>query len=369
MKITALVSRGPASPLSIEPLEIDEPRPDEILVRLRAVGVCHTDIVTRSFFPEGAPIVLGHEGAGTVEAVGAEVSAVTVGDKVLLSYRSCGNCRMCAAGARAYCEQFAALNVSGGRGDGTTPLHDRTGGPIGGGFFGQSSFATHALVTESNAVRVPADTDLVATASFGCGMQTGAGVVANVLRPQKTDSVVVFGTGAVGMAAIMAARALGVGTIVGVDLSDDRLALARELGATHTFSGSAPDLVESIQAATSGGATHGLDTTGNAGVVRTATDALAPLGTLVVVGTGGSELTLDSTTFIGAGKTVRGSIEGDADPHEFIPTLLSWHAEGLFPVERLVSTYHFDAVNEAMADSISGVAVKPVLVFSEAEGE
>ncbi len=369
MKITALVSREPRLPSRSNPSSSTSPGPTRSSCGSAQSGVCHTDIVTRQFFPDSFPVVLGHEGAGIVEAVGSDVTSVSVGDKVILSYRSCGTCRACTAGSRAYCEHFAALNASGGRGDGTTPLHAPDGTPVGGGFFGQSSFATHALVTEANAVRVPADTDLAVTASFGCGMQTGAGVVANVLRPQADDSVAVFGTGAVGLAAIMAAHALGVGTIIGVDLSDDRLALARELGATHTFSGASPDLLDGLRAATGGGATHALDTTGSPAVIGTATEALGPLGTLVVVGTGGAEFAVDSTSFIGGGKTVRGSIEGDADPHAFIPTLLRWHEDGLFPVERLVRTYHFDAVDAAMADSTSGVTVKPVLVFAETEGE
>lgn len=369
MKIAAVVSRGADTPLSVERVVLDDPRPDEILVRIVAAGVCHTDIVTRHYFPDGVPVVLGHEGAGVVAAVGSDVTSVGVGDKVILSYRSCGSCDPCAQGHPAYCARFAELNVSGGRGDGTSPLHGLDGSPITGGFFGQSSFAGYALTTAANTVRVPADTDLAVTASFGCGMQTGAGVVANVLRPGPSDSLVVFGTGAVGMAAIMAARALGVETIVGVDLSEQRLALARELGATRVVSGLADTLVEDLRAATGGGATHALDTTGNAGVISTATEALGPLGQLVLVGTGGAEFAVDSTAFIGAGKTVRGSIEGDADPHRFIPQLLRWHDEGLFPVERLVRTYHFDAVEDAIADSVAGTTIKPVLVFSETEGE
>jgi aryl-alcohol dehydrogenase len=361
MKITAAVSRGAASGFAMEQVRLDDPRPDEILVRLVAVGVCHTDLATKSLYPDGVPVVLGHEGAGIVESVGADVSGVRAGDHVLLSFASCGVCPQCRADHRAYCERFQLLNSSGRRADGSATISDDAG-PISGSFFGQSSFATHALATRDNVVVVDDDLDLTVAAPFGCGIQTGAGAVINVLEPGTDSRVVVFGAGGVGMAAIMAAKALGVVTIVAVDLAESRRDIALSVGATHVIDGAADDVAAQILEATGGGATHAFDTTGVGAVINTAIRALAPLGTLVIVGLG-AQLTIDPMALISGGKTIRGSIEGDAQPQDLIPQLVRWHAEGLLPIERIVTPYPFADIDRAVADARSGVTIKPVLTF------
>jgi aryl-alcohol dehydrogenase len=360
MQITAAVARGAEKPFSVERATLAAPADDEVLVRLVASGVCHSDLAAKQNFPADMPIVLGHEGAGVVERVGAAVTGVAEGDHVLLTYASCGACPRCAAGLPGYCDEWVVRN--GGRFGEASPLRV-DGEPVVGAFFGQSSFASHVLTSVRNLVVVDADVDLTLTAPFGCGIQTGAGTMTNVLRPNADSAVVVFGVGGVGMAALMAARALGVGTLVAVDLSAARLDIARDLGADLVVDGTAQDVVAQITRATGGGATHALDTTGLAPVVANAIDALAPLGTLALVALGEPTLPIEVAKLIGQGKTLRGSIEGDGDPREFIPRLLDWYRAGRFPMEKIVRTYPLEKINDAVADAECGAVIKPVLTF------
>ena len=361
MKTIAAISTHVDKPFVFEELDLDEPRADELLVRVDAVGLCHTDLAVRGMWPEGVPIVLGHEGAGVVEAVGAEVTDVRPGDTVVLSFASCGACDPCAMGAPGYCTRFAEANVSGGRLDGSSTLIGSRG-PVSGAFFGQSSFARYALSSRRNAVVIDPALDLTQVAAFGCGIQTGAGAVVNVLQPPPTGRLVVFGLGGVGMAAVMAGAIRGVETIVGVDLSSSRRDIALAVGATHVIDGADPDVVGAVRDVTGGGSTHALDTTGVPAVIRTAAQALGSRGTLVVVGMG-ADPTLDVTDLIGGGKTVRGTIEGDADPQTFIPQLIEWYQDGRLPMERIVTAFPFTEIDRAVAGMLDGTAIKPVLVF------
>lgn len=363
MKIRAALSSSAEAPFEIAEVELDEPRPDEVLVELTAVGVCHTDLTMKALWPEAmSPIVLGHEGAGVVEAVGRDVRGVRPGDRVLLSYRSCGACRECAAGHRTYCQDFRTLNALGSRPDGSTTMR-RGDSPVYGSFFGQSSFASHALAYESNLVVVGDHVDLRVVAPLGCGVQTGAGAVLNVLRLTGDASLVVFGAGAVGLSAVMAAKVAGVGTIIAVDPVADRRRIATELGATTTIDPASDDVVDAIRQLTGAGATHALDTTAIGAVINQAIAALAALGTLALVGVGTPEVAIDVQSVIGGGKTIRGTIEGDAVAQQFVPRLLELHAEGRLPLEKLIRTYEFDDIATAVADAASGAAIKPVLVF------
>jgi aryl-alcohol dehydrogenase len=364
MKIRAALSTGADAPFEIADVELDEPRADEVLIELSAAGVCHTDLTMKAAWPsELSPIVLGHEGAGVVQAVGGDVDGVRPGDHVVMSYRSCGGCRECAAGRPTYCHDFRTLNAAGARPDGSTTMR-RSGSPVYGSFFGQSSFASHALAYESNLVVVGERVDLSLAAPLGCGVQTGAGAVLNVLRPSGADaSLAVFGAGGVGLSAVMAARAVGVGTIIAVDPVAARRRVAEELGATATLDPGGDDVVGAVRLLTGGGATHGLDTTARGAVINQAIEALAPLGTLALVGVGVPLVELDVQAVIGGGKTLRGVIEGDAVPKAFIPQLLELHAEGRLPVEKLIRTYDFEDIGTAVADAASGETIKPVLVF------
>jgi aryl-alcohol dehydrogenase len=355
MKITAAVSRSADAPFTLESVDLDEPRPDEVLVRLHATGVCHTDLTFKSRVP--GPTVFGHEGAGVVEAVGAQVTGVKPGDHVLLSYRSCGECAQCRAGHRPYCSRGALLNLSGGRADGTATL-SQNGTRLLGSFFGQSSFAQYALAAADNVVVIDDSVDLTLVAPLGCGFQAGAGAVLKVLNPEPNSGLVVYGAGGVGLAAVMAAKAAGVETVVVVDPVASRRAKAVGLGASQTVDPTTEDVTTVVRRAT-----HALDTTGLPDVVATALLMLKSRGTLVVVGLGPQHATIDLEDLLLNGKVIRGCVEGDANPQQFLPELLSLHAQGRFPMEAIVRRYDAADIERAVADSRSGSVIKPVLVW------
>ncbi len=367
MKVTAAVLNESGGQLSIEQLELEEPRDLEIRVRLIATGVCHTDIsVMGRPFPVNQPIVLGHEGAGIVDAIGKSVSKVQVGDRVVLSYNFCGACQSCQAKASSYCQYFFGTNFQGQRMDGSSAL-SKNGMPIRHNFFGQSSFATHCLCTERNVIKVPESVpnDLFELLGpLGCGIQTGAGAMMNVLKPEAGNSVAVFGSGAVGMSAIMAAKVMGANTIIAIDKDANRLEIAKELGATHAIlSDSVSDTVAQVRCITGAGATCSLDTTAVGAVLRQALDCLAPLGRCGFVGGSpvGTTLTVDVRDVMLNGKTLRGIVEGDSNADVFIPTLLGLQERGVFPFEKMMKIYPFTSITQAIADAKSGATVKPVL--------
>lgn len=364
MKIQAAVLHAPGTSLTLEMVDMEAIRDDEILVRLVATGVCHTDIsMMQRPFPVPQPIVLGHEGAGVVESVGAAVSKVKVGDHVVMSFNSCGYCDCCQEHETSYCHHSFSVNFLGQRSDGSVAM-SKDGEAIRHNFFGQSSFASHSICNERNVVRVPSDLPLEMLGPLACGFQTGAGAVINVLRPRVAQSMVVFGAGSVGMAAIMAAKAIGVTTLIAVDIVDERLALASELGATHTLNPkSGLDVVAELKRITKTGVHFAFDTTGRPQVVRQAVDALAPRGMCGYVGGSapGTELALDMQGMMVQGKTLRGIIEGDANSDVFIPALIQLYRLGRFPFDKLITYYPFESLNEAIADSVSGKVVKPVV--------
>ena len=360
----AAVTHAAGEPPALEEVELDEPREDEILVRVAACGVCHTDLRMRELWPRingRFPVVFGHEGAGVVEQVGGGVERVRPGDAVVMSYRSCRTCAECAAGRPFYCARFAALNAGGVRPDGSATMR-ANGRPVHGSFFGQSSFATHALAYEDNVVVVGGDVDLTVAAPFGCSVLTGAGTVMNVLELDERSSLVVFGAGGVGLPAVMAARALGVGAIVAVDPVAGRRQLAVELGATAAVDPEVDDVVEAVRDHTGGGATGAIDTTAIGEVLLPALDCLGARGTCVALGVGMPEFTFGMER-LARGKSLRTAIEGDADPHELIPRLLELHGRGELEVEKLIRTYHFGELDRALRDAESGATIKPVLLY------
>ncbi|WP_297800543.1 NAD(P)-dependent alcohol dehydrogenase [uncultured Brevundimonas sp.] len=347
-------------------VELDALRPDEVLVRIRAVGICHTDIAHR----DGAahfdlPAVLGHEGAGVIEAVGDAVSDLAVGDAVVLSYFACRTCTSCREHRPAYCRQSFAGNFAGARPDGSRTLR-LDGKEIASAFFGQSSFAHHAIVAAKGAVRVGHDLPLSTLAPLGCGIQTGAGAVMNTLDLKAGQSLAVFGAGAVGLSAVMAAKAASAGQIIAIDLSDERLELARALGADATYRADQADLVRAIRKASGGGVDAAVECVGSSDVLQSAFDVLGAGGTAVMLGLPPREakVAVDMGSLLG-GRRLVGSIEGDADPQVFIPRLIDLHRRGLFPFERLLRFYPFEAINEAVADMEAGRTVKPVLLMPE----
>ncbi len=364
MDIRAAVVRE-AGRFALETLQLDEPRADEVLVRIVGAGLCHTDIAALDReLPYPLPAVLGHEGAGVVERIGSAVASLQPGDPVVLSFSSCGQCTACACGRPAYCQDARRRNLSPCRSDGSC-THRALGQPVSGGFFGQSSFATHALVRERDAVRVPADLPLAGLAPLGCGVQTGAGAILNVLRPPAGASVVVFGMGAVGLSAVMAARLAGCGRIVAIDLHAGRLDLAAEFGATDLLRADGAAMAPRVHTLLPGGADFAVEATGLPAVMADAVAATHRSGTAVLLGlpAPGARVTLDAALLLG-GRTIRSSIEGDSVPQAFIPRLVALHRAGLLPFERMCRTYALAAINEAVADCRSGATVKPVLTMA-----
>jgi aryl-alcohol dehydrogenase len=361
--ITAAVVERAGAPFELGPAQLGDPQPDEVRVRMTASGICHTDLLIREgTFPTPMPVVLGHEGAGVIEEVGSAVSGLSVGDRVALSYGSCGDCGACATGRPFYCADFFPRNFLAARADGTTAL-SRGGAPLHSHFFGQSSFATGALVNQRSVTKIADDVPFELAAPFGCGVQTGAGTVINALRPQAGSSIAVLGAGAVGLSAIMAAVVCGCDPIIAVDVRQGRLDLARELGATHAVDASQADPVEAIVAITGGGVDASIEASGVPGVLRQAVDALAPDSIAMLVGAppAGTEESIDTNAMLSTGRIVRGVVEGHSVPQIFIPQLLDLWRSGRFPVDRLIRGYDFDQINEAGDAALAGDVIKPVL--------
>ncbi len=366
MEIKAAIVHEKGGEFSIETVHLDDPRPDEIQVRLVGSGVCHTDLVIRDqYVPVPLPAVLGHEGAGIVERVGSAVRSVRSGDRVVMSYHSCGHCSSCSEGSPAYCNHLLPNNFSGRRLDGSASVKYHSE-EISANFFQQSSFATHALCTERNIVKAADDLDedeLALYGPFGCGIQTGAGAVLNAFNPRAGSSIAVFGTGSVGLAAVMAARLAGCAHIIAIDLNPERLQLARELGATATLDPRSQDAVDFIRSTTNGvGVDYSLETTALPAVLRQAVECLHVRGVCGVLGLppGGTEAVFDMQSIL-FGRTVKGIIEGDSVPSVFIPRLIELHRQGRFPVERIVTRYPFEDINRAVKETERGTTIKAVL--------
>ena len=364
--ITAAVVQTGGAPFELTNVELAGVQSDEVRVRITASGICHTDLLIRDgSFPTPMPVVLGHEGAGVVEEVGAAVTRVAVGDRVACSYASCGGCAGCATGRPYYCAEFFERNFLATRADGTTAL-SHEGRPVHSHFFGQSSFATGAIVPERSVVAIADDVPFEVVAPFGCGVQTGAGGVINVLRPLPGSSLAVFGAGGVGLSAVMAAVICGCAPIISVDVRPGRLTLAQELGATHLINANDADPVEAIRELTGGGVEASLETSGVPGVLRQAVDALGSGATCGLIGAPplGTEEALDVNDVLARGRCVQAIVEGHSVPQVFIPKLLEFWRAGRLPIERLVRAYDFDQINQAADDALAGDVVKPVLRMS-----
>jgi len=362
MKIRAAVTFEPSSEFKIEQVELSDPQDNEVLVRIAAVGICHTDLAARDqHLPIPLPSVLGHEGSGVVEKVGARVTKVKPGDHVAISWMSCGGCPSCQSGQDPYCHNFLGLNFGGARPDGTTTLNQGDT-VIHGNFFGQSTFAEYALADECNVVKVPEDVPLEILGPMGCGIQTGAGAVINALEARPGTSIAIFGVGPVGMSAVLAAVVCGCTTIIAVDLSPERLKIAKELGATHTINPDEADPVQNIMDITGGGPNYSLECVGNPAVFRQAVDVLPLLGVCGLCGVvpPGTEVILNMDLIMN-GRTVRGIIEGDAIPDLFIPQLIELYRKGRFPFDRMITFYPFEEINKAVEDMEKGLVIKPVL--------
>jgi aryl-alcohol dehydrogenase len=362
MDIRAAVVRTPHAEFSVESVRLDAPRDHEVLVELVATGICHTDIaIVEQLLPLPLPYVLGHEGAGVVVETGRSVTGLAKGDHVVLTFGSCGDCRNCNAGHPAYCASFPAANFAGRRADGSTTIVDAGGQPLNAAFFGQSSFATHAVAPARNAIKVRRDAPLRLLGPLGCGFMTGAGTVLNVLKPDADMTFAIFGSGALGFAALLAARMSGCRRIVAVDRVRRRLELARELGATETIDTTEADLGAALAAL--GGIDRALDTTGVPKVIEAAVNALNPRGELALVGASHDRaLSLDVMSML-SGRMIRGVTAGDPNPARLIPYLVDQFVSGAFPIDRLAGFYPFERINEAVKAGLSGETIKPIVEF------
>lgn len=364
LQIQAAVVREKGS-FELATVSLDPPRDNEVLVRIVAAGLCHTDLVVRDqVYPVPLPIVLGHEGAGVVEAVGAAVQKVQPGDHVAVSFLPCGHCRPCLDGSPASCANFNDMNFAGRRSDGSHALHLGDGEPeLQDRFFGQSSFATYAITHEDNTVKVRKDAPLELLGPLGCGIQTGAGTVLRALQVSAGESFAVMGAGAVGLSAVMAARVAGATTIIAVDVVQSRLELATELGATHVINGNDQDAVAEIHQITGTGVDYSLDTTGLPTLIEQAVEALRQRGTAAVLGASAADAVtkLPSNAFMQSCKRLMAVVEGDSVPEVFVPQLIELDMQGRFPFDRLVTFYDFDEINQAAADTESGVTIKPII--------
>lgn len=349
---------------TLETLEVAEPGPQEVLVRVVASGICQTDVHARDgFFPIPYPAVYGHEGAGVVERVGSAVTTLRPGDHVIMANPSCGACPECREGFEPYCSQAARLKQSGYRADGTSLSFHRGQEPIYGSFFQQSSFASLTLAMARNTIRVPDEAPLDVLAAFPCGVNTGAGAVMNVLKPQPGDSYVAFGIGTVGCAGLLAAKLAGCDPIIAVDLFDERLALAQRLGATHTVNANTPGLIDTVKGLAGGrGARFCLEAAGFPEALRAAVEVLAPRGTACLVGSAraGVEVSLEMR-LVQQGRIVRGCIQGESEVQTFLPHLIALYRAGQLPIDQLVRHYPHAAINDAVADMLAGTTIKAVL--------
>jgi aryl-alcohol dehydrogenase len=350
----------------MEELTIEDPRPDELLVRFTATGLCHTDLeVAAGFMPTPFPVVAGHEGAGVVEVVGSAVTGFSPGDRVVASFSFCGSCRNCLSGQPAYCPDHFSLNFGAQRADGSVGLRDASGNPVRDHFFGQSSFADYGLCRPSSLIRMPATAppDHI-LAPLGCGVITGAGAVWNALKVSAGNTVAVFGAGSVGLSAIMAAAAVGADRIIVSDIHSSRLDLALHLGATDVFDASDGAGAEQVRELTGGvGVDFSVESSGVPDVMTQAVESLAPLGSAAILGIppNGAELRTNAFALL-EGRTVTGCIVGHQAPAVLVQRVLRLHGKGSFPLEAMIRTYALNDIDKAVDDARSGAAVKPVLL-------
>jgi aryl-alcohol dehydrogenase len=363
MQITAAIVRERSGPFVIDEVDLTDPRPDELVVQVIASGMCQTDLHGRDgYYATPLPAVFGHEGAGIVHAIGKDVRRFAPGDHVIMSYPWCGTCPNCREHKQSYCVHAFDLKMSGTRADGST-LIAQDGAPVYSAFFQQSSFGTFTIANERFAVKVRDDAPLERLGPLACSGQTGAGAVLNVMKPSPGESFAVFGVGAVGLSGLMAAKIAGCDPIIAVDVHEHRLALARELGATHVINHSGrADVVAEIRKVTGRGVRYSLETSALPSVFREAIEALMPAGTCVLLGSAraGTEVSFDMK-FIQEGRIVRGVVQGDSNPQEFIPKLVDLVVEGRFPIERMITYYDLADINHAAADSSAGRTIKPVI--------
>ena len=368
MKIKAAVCYEYGKPLVIDEIDLADPREEEVLVKMVGSGICATDNHSKNDGFGGwdhLPMVFGHEGSGIVEKVGPGVTDFNVGDAVVLSYPNCGECEPCKNGKVWYCDHSLELIHGGKMAGGYSPL-SKNGTPIN-NYFGTSTFATHAVSNIKNIAKI--DPDVVATsdvAIFGplaCGLMTGSGTVLNDLKPEPGRSMLVYGAGAVGLSAIMAAKICGCTPIICVDIVEDRLDMAKEVGATHVInSKEVKDITAEVNKICGGQADYCVEASGVESCVKSAYNSVKLDGNVAIVAVS-EHVSFDNFFFSMFGKTTSCVNMGNANPTLFIPKLIDWYKRGMFPFDKFIKFYSFDEINTAMDDLAKGKMIKAVLKF------
>lgn len=363
----ARVFEAPGKPLADRELTLAGIRDDLVRVRLRASGVCGSDLhVADGDWSAGGPLVLGHEGAGTVEEVGPDVKDVRVGDRVVLSwFAPCRRCRNCARGHAWLCQNTRALENT--LPDGTTSFESSGGAPVP-AFLGLGTFAEATVVPESAAIAISAEVPFPVAALIGCAVTTGVGAVVNTARVRPGDSAVVVGCGGVGQAILLGLALVGADPIVAVDLSEERLALARELGATHALRGDDSDLGDNIWSITGGGADHAFEAIGKAATIEMLPSLVCRGGQAVIVGmpAEGVAVPLDPFDLADGGKRVLGCNYGSSVPAVDFPKLARLYTSGRLLLDRLVGrTTTLDGVDGALDDLRRAAGLRTIIQYGE----
>ncbi|MCB8890653.1 zinc-dependent alcohol dehydrogenase family protein [Vreelandella malpeensis] len=351
-------------PLEIREIVLDPPGPDEVLVRIRAAGLCHSDLsVINGNRPRPMPMTLGHEAAGEVVSLGANVDDLVPGDHVVLTFMpSCGHCLPCAEGRPALCEPGARANGAGTLLSGEVRLHEN-----GAAIFhhlGCSAFAEHAVVSRRSLVKIDKTLPFTEAALFGCAVLTGVGAVINTARVQAGQTVAVIGLGGVGLAAVLGAVCAGATQIVAVDLSDDKLTVAKALGATATFNARDPDLMEQIRALTDGGVDVALEFAGSEKALSNAYRMTRRGGTTVTAGLPGpdTDLKLNIVSLVAEERTLKGSYIGTCVPPRDIARYVALYRQGKLPVGKLLSgTLRLEEINEGFDRLDKGEAIRLII--------
>ncbi len=353
-------------PLVIEDIEVPEPEEGEVLVKLVATGVCHTDLhPIKGDFPVPLPIVLGHEGAGIVKKVGKGVTSVKPGDHVVLSVMPyCGRCRYCLIGKPYLCIVAWPTIFGGTLLNGAKRLRKKDGQELN-HFFGQSSFAEYALVYETTVVKIRDDAPLDKVALFGCGVTTGVGAVVNTAKVEAGATVAIFGCGGVGLSGIMACKMVGAGKIIAVDVVDKKLEFAREFGATHTINASKEDPVQKIKELTVFGADYSFEFVGNVNVMAQAFDTTCPGGKTIIIGGApvGQKVSLDAMSIL-TEKMLLGTAGGSLRPAIDIPRYVELYMEKKLDLDRLITKrFPLEEINKAFEAMEKGEVARSVIVF------
>jgi S-(hydroxymethyl)glutathione dehydrogenase/alcohol dehydrogenase len=365
MRITAAVLHDVNKPYSIETVELDPPKRGEVLVKIGAAGVCRSDL----HFQKGEaiialPAVLGHEGSGTVQAVGEGVTMVKPGDRVILSFvPNCGHCPSCETGRPYLCDEHA--RTTGKLFDNTSRLHTLAGQDL--AHMGKvACFADHAVVPEAGCIPAPAGLDFPQMALIGCSVTTGVGAALFNAGVQPGDSVAVIGCGGVGLNVLQGARIAGATTIVAVDVKGAALDFARKFGATHTVNARTEDAVARVKALTGGGAHWAFEAYGGGATTRMAVDMLRKRGTAVIVGIApiGDDAVIEPVVITRMEKTIRGCYYGTARPRQDMPRIADWYGRGLLDIDGLVTRrYPLADINRAYEDLDTDAVGRGVIVF------